>query len=386
MAETRRTRGHMNPQQPPAVAVIMVGARTTVCSGGQPVRCLAFCNLSHPSHLTGFFVMRLLLTLVVAFSISSIANAAPPEFSGPQVGEAMPPFRVVGVYDENAGEEAEVIKLIDGKPVLLVFVHKLTRPGIALTRSLTLYADSLGKEKAVTRIIWLTDDKAKAEQYLTNARRSLNFKVPVGISVDGIEGPGAYGLNRNVELTILVGKENKVTANFAIVQPSLSEAAKIAGELSRAAGVDPPTAEQLNKLAHPGGNPQQRMRQMKKKDADAKATPTRGAASDASQNTALRDLMKAMLADQNSETATTKSVAAINAWVGDNKDRRAARARMARAVLARGLGNDVVRKTLETWQAEIQQDSAAEPSDAKTDKPNGRRKKTNAPKDAPTER
>ncbi len=33
------------------------------------------------------------------------------------------------------------------------------------------------------------------------------------------EGPGSYGLNRNVALTILMVKENRVTANFALVQP-----------------------------------------------------------------------------------------------------------------------------------------------------------------------
>lgn len=320
--------------------------------------------------------MRLFLILAVAFSITTIAHAETAVFSGPQVGEVMPPFRVMGVYDDNAGKESEVIQLIDGKPVLLVFVHKLTRPGIALTRSLTQYANDLGKDKAVTGIIWLTDDKAKAEQYLTKARKSLNFQVPVGISVDGIEGPGAYGLNRNVELTILVGKADKVTANFALVQPSLSEAGKIATELARAAGVDPPTAEQINKLAHPNANSEQRMRQMKKTDGAA-TTPTRGAAA----GTSLRDLMKTMLAGQNSETATAKSVDVINAWVGESTDRRAARARMARAVLARGMGNDAVRKTLKTWQTEIAKDTVSDASPGKADRSENRRKKPDAPKE-----
>ena len=43
----------------------------------------------------------------------------------------------------------------------------------------------------------------------------------MGISADGLEGPGSYGLNRNVALTVLVGKDNKVTGNFALVQPSV---------------------------------------------------------------------------------------------------------------------------------------------------------------------
>ncbi|MCH7688790.1 MAG: hypothetical protein IH899_19265, partial [Planctomycetes bacterium] len=41
------------------------------------------------------------------------------------------------------------------------------------------------------------------------------------VSVDGGEGPGAYGLNRKVTLTIVVAVDNKVTANFALVQPNV---------------------------------------------------------------------------------------------------------------------------------------------------------------------
>ena len=49
--------------------------------------------------------------------------------------------------------------------------------------------------------------------------------------------PGAYGLNRNVTLTILVGKDNRVTANFALVQPSLqADVPKVLGEVVKLIG------------------------------------------------------------------------------------------------------------------------------------------------------
>ena len=43
----------------------------------------------------------------------------------------------------------------------------------------------------------------------------------MGVSVDGAEGPGAWGLNREVAMTVVVGKDGKATANFALVQPSV---------------------------------------------------------------------------------------------------------------------------------------------------------------------
>ena len=76
-----------------------------------------------------------------------------PVFSGPQPGEALVPFQVVMVHGADAGKEVDPIALADGKPTLLVFVHKLTRPGMALTRALTQYAKS--QDGAATGIVWL---------------------------------------------------------------------------------------------------------------------------------------------------------------------------------------------------------------------------------------
>lgn len=183
---------------------------------------------------------------------SSSGRCDDPVFSGPQPGEKLPPFQLLGVYDDHAGKPFDPIAQADGNPTLLVFVHKLTRPGLGLARGLTHYAKSLNEPKSYAAIVWLDDDKPKAEEYLNRARKSLNIEVPLGISVDGGEGPGAYGLNRNVELTILVAKDNQVVANFALVQPSMSDGVKIAGEFAKTLDKQPPTAEELQKIAFPG--------------------------------------------------------------------------------------------------------------------------------------
>ncbi|QEF99296.1 hypothetical protein Mal15_33600 [Stieleria maiorica] len=193
---------------------------------------------------------------------ASPSHADDPVFSGPQAGELLPPLKLRGVYDDASGKEFDPVAQADGKPILLVFVHKLTRPGLGLARGLTNYAKTLDEPPHEAAIVWLHDDQAEAEAYLTRARPSLNLQVPVGISVDGGEGPGAYGLNRNVELTVLVAKDNKVVANFALIQPSLTDGVKIAGEFAKALGKAPPTAEELQKAAYPGrdGKMRRRMR------------------------------------------------------------------------------------------------------------------------------
>jgi hypothetical protein len=283
------------------------------------------------------------MSVVCSVSLGMAAGADDPVFSGPQPGEPLATLKVVSVYGEKAGQEIDLLEAAGNKPTLLVFVHKLTRPGIALTRSLTGYAKSQAKHDVVSGIVWLDDDKAKAEEYLTRAAKSLNFVVPVGISVDGGEGPGAYGLNRNVELTVLIAKEGKVTANYALVQPSVSEAAKIAAELAKLIDQPPPTAQEIQKIAY-GDRPMAQNRNMKRDDADPRS---RGDA--ARPGNELRTMMRSLI-DANTPVALRDAVAAIDKWVSGKKDRQTQLGRMAAAVLDRGLASGDAEAILKTWR------------------------------------
>ncbi|MEM8667004.1 MAG: hypothetical protein AAGG48_05780 [Planctomycetota bacterium] len=280
---------------------------------------------------------RILIASAVLFASSAIIRADDdPVFSGPQVGEKLVPFKVIAVGGPQTGAEVDPIARGEGKPMLLVFVHKLTRPGIALAKGLTGYATSL--EGAATGIVWLDDDKAKAEAYLTRARNSLNFVAPIGVSVDGGEGPGAYGLNRNVELTILVAKENKVTANFALVQPSVTEASKIAAELAKLLDKPAPTAEQLAKYISPRMQPNMQRGQRRP-----------GASNNGGDE--LRTLMRGLI-NAADDDASDKAIKAIDEWIGKEDGRRAQVKRMANAVLERGLGSEKVQEQLKKWRGD----------------------------------
>ena len=142
-------------------------------------------------------------------------------FSGPQPGEKLSSLNVKGVFGDQAEKTLTPVDEAAGKPVIIVFLHKLTRPGFALSRTLAAFAASRAEEGLGSTIVML-DDSIDAKRLRTLGRHFPVKKVTVGLTVDGPEGPGAYGLNRNVELTIVVAKEDKVTANFALVQPSVA--------------------------------------------------------------------------------------------------------------------------------------------------------------------
>jgi hypothetical protein len=182
----------------------------------------------------------------VLFAALLAAQAADEKFSGPQKGEKTAGFVV---FDVGARKELDFVAEGKGAPTLLVFIHELSRPGAALLRALDDHAQVKRVRGLRTLFVSLAEDRDGAERKLPMVVKSLQLKSPLGISVDGKEGPGAYGLNREVMLTVLVARGNKVHANFAILSPNETDAPRIKAAVDEVLAVpaDPPagTPEEL---------------------------------------------------------------------------------------------------------------------------------------------
>ena len=186
--------------------------------------------------------------IITAFALAAIvgsqAMAQDKLFSGPQPGEKLAGFKVRGFFAPLAGQDVDFVQQAGDKPIVLVFIHDPNRQSLRFTQVLTNY--SIGLEGVHTGVVWLSDDVTDAENFLKRSGHALARKAPTGISVDGREGPGAYGLNRNVTLTVLVGKENQVTANFALVQPSIqADLPKVLESIAKAVGEEAAALEDL---------------------------------------------------------------------------------------------------------------------------------------------
>ncbi|MFN7733258.1 MAG: hypothetical protein ACK5OB_15285 [Pirellula sp.] len=142
-------------------------------------------------------------------------------YSGQQVGEPLSPFSMRVAIGPMVGKEMDLLDRAGNGPLVVIFVHDVNRQSVALTRIASRYAASRAKDGLTAGVVLLDDDLTKGEATLNRIQHALIPRVPTGVSLDGGEGPGAYGLNRKVQLTVLVAKEKQVTANFAIVQPSL---------------------------------------------------------------------------------------------------------------------------------------------------------------------
>ena len=194
---------------------------------------------------------------IVSFTLPLAAQEDKKELSGPQVGEKVTPFKMKGALGDEAGKDINLVEAAGGKPLLLLFVHEVNRPSVGLARLIGDYAASRKADGLTTGVILLTADATASEEWVKRASGALPKGVAIGIAEGGAEGPGAYGLNRKVQVTALVAKDNKVTANFALVQPSAqADGPKIAAAIVAAVGGKAPTLEDLQKLGTPMRRPQ----------------------------------------------------------------------------------------------------------------------------------
>jgi len=185
-------------------------------------------------------VLLAALLLLAPSTVEGTQAAADEKFSGPQKGEKTAGFVV---FDVGVRKEVDFVGEGKGAPTLLVFIHELTRPAAGLMRALDDYSQVKQARGLRSLFVSLSEDRDGAERRLPQVVKSINLRSPLGISVDGKEGPGSYGLNREISLTILVAKGDKVHANFAILSPNETDAPKIKAAIDEvlAAPAESPT-------------------------------------------------------------------------------------------------------------------------------------------------
>jgi hypothetical protein len=95
-----------------------------------------------------------------------------------------------------------------------------------------------------SRRSWVTGNKENIENFLKRAENSLSLKSPVSICLEGgKDGPATYGLNDKVQITVLVAKDNKVVANFALTDPNANDSGRVIAAIAKMLGKEPPKEE-----------------------------------------------------------------------------------------------------------------------------------------------
>lgn len=311
----------------------------------------------------GISLLWLVMAGVVGQETPRSGSGAPqsdPIFSGPQVGEKLPPFSLRLVLGPRAGQEVDLVTEAAGKPLVLVFVHDVNRQSISFTRFLTAYTMTREAEGLRTGVVWLDDDASAAEAMVKRVQHALTATAPTGVSPDGREGPGSYGLNRQVTLTILVAKEGKVTANFALIQPSLqADLPRVLTAIVQVAGGKVPRLEEL-----PGAAEMLRpATAMKGKEgADRRGQP------DPALLDELRSLIRPLIRRDATPEAVDQAAVAIEEYVRTREAARREVARIATTIVTSGklenYGTARAQEYLRKWakQAESPKEKSPEKS------------------------
>ena len=184
-------------------------------------------------------------------------------FSGPQPGEKLPALKVTGISGEIEGKTFDITAKVDRKPLVLFLqdTNAVGIKGLVGVSKLLLQIDAFQKRHSKATdaeksnqglqigVVFLADDLDTLPEWAHDMlKKEIPNEVLKGISPDGREGPGSYGLNRNVAQTILIAKDGKVLHNFAFTQPMLYADPHFLGAIADAVGADAPALEKwLNK-------------------------------------------------------------------------------------------------------------------------------------------
>jgi hypothetical protein len=290
---------------------------------------------------------------VVLAALLLACSPQDPKFSGPQKGEKTPGFKV---FDVGMRQEVDFVADAKGAPTVVVFIHELTRPAGALMRALDDHGQIKQGRGLRTFFVSLSEDRDGAERHLPNVVRSLNLKCPMGISLDGKEGPGAYGLNRDVMLTILVARDNKVHANFAIVSPNETDAPRIKAaidEILRVPGPAPTGSpeelrDQVTRLQEEVASLREELAALRLKvERGSPPAPRRGEAMERpKEDEQLVNHCRRLIQQRASQEQLDAAVKDIEAYIGSNEELKKQYAAILTRVLDLKYGNEAGQATM----------------------------------------
>ena len=245
-------------------------------------------------------------------------------FSGPLPGEKIKPFTVLRVKDDEA-KELEIVKKTPGeRTTLICFVHRLSNDDRILF-GLGLVDFWAARHKDLTsHFVLLTDDRAKMMTMLKRwSRGSIFTNSLVSVSVDGAAGPGAYGLNRKVAMTVVVAKGDKVVSNLVFNAPNGGDLQKIMAAVAKASGKPEPTLAKVQQ--------ELRAERQKQQDKRIKSSPVFKLAP----NEQLGRIMFGMVnaRGNRSKNAMRRSKQLLD-WTGDSEERKSTLKKYCKAVLA----------------------------------------------------
>jgi len=156
--------------------------------------------------------------------------------SGPQAGDHVTPFESLVAYSEDpslVGKKNDFVEMYGEAPVVLVFARTMSKPLTELVNRLDVEAAKHKSAKLRMVVVLLSDDDAvegALKKY--GARQGIRH---VNLAIAEPDGPRAYKLSREADVTVLLYKRKKMEVNHVFKKDELKEKAreKIVGDVPK---------------------------------------------------------------------------------------------------------------------------------------------------------
>ncbi|MEL6107099.1 MAG: hypothetical protein AAFU85_13740 [Planctomycetota bacterium] len=244
-------------------------------------------------------------------------------FSGPQPGEKLKSFKVLHIEDDEP-QELEIVTEDSEGVTLICFVHRLSNDDRILYGWGLVDFYAKRHPDLTSHVVLLSDEQGKmTDMLLRYARANMFPQSTVGLSIDGAEGPGFYGLNRHVAMTVLVGKDNKVVENLVFNAPNARDLEQIMVAVAKALDKPEPTLAAV----------QQELRAERQREMDKRVKAS--AVYKLAPNDELGRIMFGMVNGRGNLSLVAKRRSEqLRAWVGDSDDRKATLKKYCESVLS----------------------------------------------------
>lgn len=183
---------------------------------------------------------RAIVTIVISLACGYSVSRGDEPVSGPKVGDAAAAFEMEVATGDEAGKTLDPIKPLKDKPVLVIFISEMNRPGFGLLQMLDKYGRLRQPEGLEVLIVRVSDDAAGAAKHAKILHDLYDVKSTAGVATGGKAGPKDYNLNEEAQMTVLlVNKEHKVLMNMARRAPARQDFDDVRKAIDKLLGPSP---------------------------------------------------------------------------------------------------------------------------------------------------
>jgi hypothetical protein len=161
------------------------------------------------------------LSLVLALAASAAAEG--PCVSGPKPGKRPGPYSAVVSVGPQRGQSHCFICETANRPAVIVFARTLSAPLAKLARGLDKALATHKKAELRAWVTFLHDDQSTFDaKVVAWSKKHALRRLPLAVFED-LDGPPAYKLTRDADVTVLLYVKQKVVRNFAFRAGELTD-------------------------------------------------------------------------------------------------------------------------------------------------------------------